>query len=179
MDLYESVNFEDELHKLAYDNRLNKDLNVHSWDHTIRVVEYSKMIIPTLSDDITKNVLLAAYFHDVGRVDDGRDRDHGMRSAEVLREKVADGLFPSADLDSIIFAIERHSDAQAPNGSYPVVANYDLADNIDPGIAMCLWDADRLDLVRCNHSPIINPEYLNTDFAKGYANSAEHKQRYK
>lgn len=178
MDLYQHSDFEDELYKLAYDNRLNKDLDVHSWDHTIRVVEYSKMIISSLSDDITKNVLLAAYFHDVGRLEDTRDLDHGLRSAEVLWDKAADGLFPSADLHSVVFAIERHSDIKAPNGSYPVVANYDLEDNIDPRIAMCLWDADRLDLVRCCRYPVIKIECLNTDFAKGYANSAEHKARY-
>ena len=178
MDLFKSSNFEDELHRLACDSRLNKELEVHAWDHTLRVVEYSKMIIPSLSEKIIQDTLVASYFHDVGRLGDAKDYGHGMRSAEVLREK-ASKLFPSADFDSIIFAIEHHSDAKAPDGNYPVVVNYDIRHNVNPLIAMCLWDADRLDLLRyLEFVPRIKTEYLNTNFAKSYANTSEHKQRY-
>lgn len=44
---------------------------------------------------------------------------------------------------------------------------------------MCLWDSDRLDLIRyLEFVPSIKTEYLNTNLAKSYANTPEHKQRY-
>lgn len=178
MDLFKRSDFEDELNQLAYDSRLNKELEIHSWDHTLRVVEYSKMILPSLSEEIVQDVLVASYFHDVGRIGDAKDQGHGMRSVEVLREKVLD-FFPSADFDSILFAIKHHSDAKAPDGNYPVVVNYDISDNVNPQIAMCLWDSDRLDLIRyLEFVSSIKTEYLNTNFAKSYANTPDHKQRY-
>jgi len=123
-------------------------------------------------------VIIAAAFHDVSRVDDECDPTHGVRSAEIA-QKLIPKYFPEADLKSILFAIKHHCDFEAQGGGVPVVANYDLRNGINPIIAMCLWDGDRLDLLRLQDHPVIYTEYLNTDFAKSYANSEEHMKRYK
>ena len=72
------------IEKLAYDARVNKFLSVHDWSHTLRVVEMAVGFALQHCKDKVEEVRVAAYFHDVGREDDGDDKAHGVRSAEIF-----------------------------------------------------------------------------------------------
>jgi len=92
----------------------------------------------------------AAATHDVGRVDDGTDLDHGRRSAQWMKENLAQVMSPET-LDLATYAVHWHvpSDSEAP------VMTAEL---------MVLKDADGLDRVRLGD---LDEAYLRTDAAKG------------
>ena len=83
-------------------------------------------------------VQLFAVFHDVRRVNEGVDDDHGQRGADLAAELRGD-LFdlPDADFALLYEACARHTDGET---------------DADITIQVC-WDADRLDLGRVGIMP--------------------------
>ncbi|MBS3107344.1 HD domain-containing protein [Candidatus Woesearchaeota archaeon] len=172
------MDFEKRISDIAHSLIQSNNLKDHGWEHTLTVVEYSKLIINNMEFKLTSEILVAAYFHDVGRTKDGFDKYHALRSVYLIQAFVAPH-FPKLDLDSIVFAVKHHSDMKAPNENFPVIQNYDIDPfliNIE--VAMCLWDADRLDLLRVPKFKRIDLNYLNTEFAKKFANSEKHLSKY-
>jgi len=182
--------YERKLEGIAKNLVLNHNLNVHSWEHTQRVVHYIKAIVPNLvrqnsepdSEDIRylkRNAVAAGFFHDVGREIDSCDKGiHAILSEKIFLEKAAP-LLEDYDIASIAYAIRYHSDKYSPDGKKPVMQNYYPPAEIDIRVAEALCDADRLDLIRLELYPVILPEFLNTDCAKSFANSPAHKGIYK
>ncbi len=170
-------NFEEEICRLAYMHRVNFNLRVHNWNHTKRVVEYAKMVSLASFPEQFKDVLVVAYFHDIGRHTDGKEFVHGKVSATITKN-VLSTKYPEIDLESILFAIFFHPSDQAPDGGPPVLSGYSLPNHINPKIAMCLWDADRLDIVRIKRHRPVKLDFLNTDWAQRFANSEEHMMIY-
>jgi hypothetical protein len=170
--------FEQRVHDVAKGNRLNDQLFYHSWErHILKVVAYGKMLCEEEPEEVRNNVLIVTYFHDVGRISDGKDSDHALRGGQISR-RIIPVHFPDADLDSIIFAIDNHSNTQVYPDMFPVVSNYDIPDGVDSRIVMYLWDADRLDLPRLERRPLVNLSFLSSEKAKRYANTPEHKKLY-
>jgi len=105
-------------------------------------------------EGVSSDILsLFSLFHDSRRINDGRDRDHGLRGAQLARVLHAQGLFDLSgeDLDRLFYACANHT-----------VKTW----STDPVIGIC-WDADRLDLPRVGIKP--NPKYLNCKAAKQIA----------
>lgn len=94
--------------------------------------------------------------HDVGRVDDGLDVEHGRRSAHWIKENLSDEMPPEL-LDMIMYIVHWHvpSDNEAP------VMTTEL---------QVLKDADALDRVRLGD---LDSRYLRTDTAPSLINTAE------
>ena len=90
-------------------------------------------------------VELFAYLHDSCRLEDGWDRDHGRRAAELVRGMDGDLLDLSGeDLECLAYACTYHSDGLV---------------EASVTVQTC-WDADRLDLGRIGVRP--NPARLCT-----------------
>ena len=158
--------------ELAYGVTINKKSYYHPWEHTERVAEYAKMIMSKEFDySILSEVLISAYFHDTGRLSEPVDYEHGYRSAMLLDMNV-DYIPFDFDLESVRFAVLNHCHKTGETGWLPIVSNYPR--NLDKRIAACLWDADRLDLLRNPKVDRVRGEFLNTDYAKSFANSREH-----
>jgi uncharacterized protein len=94
-------------------------------------------------------VCLFAACHDVARVHDGRDLEHGPRAAEWIADELAPRLALDPDrLQKWLCAVRNHTEGDTTP---------------DPTIGSC-WDADRLDLVRIGFP--IDPAKLSTATAR-------------
>jgi uncharacterized protein len=107
--------------------------------------------------DVTEDpdmVVVARFcaYHDCGRANDGRDPEHGHRSAELA---IYDGL-TKEQAEKLRFAIEKHADGLLTE---------------DPTIGLC-WDADRMDLRRVGVLP--HPDYMSTKHGKSFAAYLQH-----
>jgi hypothetical protein len=174
------MNFEKRMYDIAKEIMSNKDLKDHGFEHVKRVVNYGKRII--LEEKINKthhlDILAALYFHDIGRVDDSKDDEHGIRSAEIFKQEIHQ-LFPFLDLKTILFTVNNHQNYEPELGGYPVVSNYKTNSDINILVPEVMWDADRLDLPRIQKfKGNIDPNYLHTNFAKKFANTKEHLKMY-
>ena len=103
-------------------------------------------------------VRCAAVTHDVGRHDDGRDPEHGRRSARWVREhrEALPVALDDRQLEALAYCCEWHvpPDAQAPRW---------------PNELVCLKDADGLDRVRISD---LDPRRLRTKPARRLTRSA-------
>lgn len=137
-----------ELWYYVIDNLDISPSSIHGPVHWKSVERYGLFLSQkTGADQIV--VRLFAIFHDCRRINDGQDKEHGLRGAnfaKLLRNKyfgLNDQLF-----ELLYKACAGHTD-QIFNGNST--------------IATC-WDADRLDLRRLGTQP--NITYLNTEIAK-------------
>lgn len=158
-------------------NNCYKDLNtnvlyksiIHGQDHVERVMLFGAIIAmkQNLFVADTRLLLIACSYHDIGRINDFADPEHGMRGAENLGGLVAD--LPDADRRIVQAAIAAHSlDDCEINGCMKAFGV------TDPErctlIFKCLKDADALDRVRFNG---LNENYLRLDESKKIAEYAK------
>ena len=122
---------------------------IHGIGHWARVDENGLCIAASLAGVNTRVVELFAIFHDAGRNDEGTDRGHGHRGAE-LAEKLRGLFFEISDEEFALLymACFYHTDGHTDG---------------DITVQTC-WDADRLDLGRVGKTP--DPRYLCTTVAK-------------
>ena len=121
---------------------------IHGVSHWARVFENGCQLAQINQAKI-EVVQLFAIFHDIKRVNEGRDRGHGHRGAEYAAT-LRGNLFQlgNEDFNLLYFACNHHTDGQVIG---------------DITVQTC-WDADRLDLGRVNIRP--HPRYLCTLTAK-------------
>ena len=98
----------------------------------------------------------AAATHDVGRIDDGIDLEHGKRSAQWIRKNLNDQMTPEL-LDMVTYIVHWH----VPHDSEAPVMTTELK---------VLKDADGLDRVRLGD---LDTRYLRTDASKGLVGLAD------
>lgn len=98
----------------------------------------------------------ATSVHDIGRIDDGLDLEHGRRSAEWMNANIPSGLSPET-IDIATYIVHWHvpSDDQAP------VMTTELK---------VMKDTDALDRVRLGD---LNQSYLRTDAARNLVELAQ------
>ena len=120
-----------ELKPLIEQNGTQKSEGIHGINtHTNAVVFRGIDYALSLSQD-PKPVIFACAFHDMARVNDSADYEHGKNAVPMAMKimKQFPNLFDNQTRDNIYLAIMTHTNDR------PVVAtNY---------IAACLWDADR------------------------------------
>ena len=121
------------------------EYSVHGADHWHRVETVGLELCEENGADKTI-VRLFAILHDSCRLDDGADRLHGPRAADMLGG-IAGELFTLEPdrLEILEYAIRHHTGGQISD---------------DPTIGTC-WDADRLDLGRVRITP--HPRYMSTE----------------
>jgi uncharacterized protein len=125
---------------------------IHGLGHAARVLLWADQIAQALLQEGTwldlEAVRWAAALHDVGRVDDGRDRPHGQRTADwiVTRPHPWPFLQDPQRLQRVIYCCAWHTprDELIPQMTSELV---------------CLKDADALDRVRIHD---LNPAWLRT-----------------
>jgi uncharacterized protein len=125
--------------------------SIHGPSHWQRVEAFGLKLAEGTDANIAV-IRLFALFHDACRHNDGGDRDHGPRGAELATRWR--GLYfslPDAAFDQLTHACRWHTHRR-------------LCDDLT--VAIC-WDADRLDLTRIGAT--INPYYLNTAQARQLA----------
>lgn len=112
-------------------------------------------------------MFLAVSYHDVGRVNDGYDTEHGTRSAARLRELTGRS---GEDLMLMQGAVAAHS--RPDKRMEETVAFYHAADYPHAlSLARLLKDADGLDRVRIQD---LNPDFLRHENARALAPFAQH-----
>ena len=120
----------------------------HGIGHIERTMFFGAMIAMNekLSEVDTRDILLCCSYHDIGRVDDRYDLEHGRKSAEKIRdgEKLR-SLF--AEPEAAMAAIHSHSIPDGEAEDAPLIYNVKKLDKSALYTA-CLKDADNIDRVR-------------------------------
>lgn len=131
---------------------LSHESEIHGIDHMTRVFILQELICDRLEEQgITVNreaTRWAAMAHDVGRVDDGIDAQHGRRSAEWIKNNLSGRMSPEL-LDTVTYIVHWHV---PPDHEAPVMTTE----------LQVLKDADGLDRVRLGD---LDPAFLRTDVA--------------
>ncbi len=139
---------------------LSHDSELHGVDHMARVFILQELICDKLEEQgiaVDREVIRwAAATHDVGRIDDGIDLDHGTRSAQWIQKNLNDQISPEL-LDMVTYIVHWHvpPDTEAPEMTTEL---------------KILKDADALDRVRLGDLDI---RYLRTDAARGLVELAD------
>ena len=122
--------------------------SIHGEAHWQRVYDNGRRLAEQTGAD-ARIVELFAYLHDSRRLNDGWDRDHGRRAAELVRSLNGNLLALSEDeLDSLTYACAYHTDGL-----------------VEAAVTVqTCWDADRLDLGRIGVRP--EPRRLCTSAAQ-------------
>ena len=118
--------------------------SVHGPAHWQRVLSAGVAIASEVGADVVV-VALFALLHDVCRLDDGGDPDHGKRAAELIDTMQGDFFkLKPAQLKTLLEACRLHTAGKRSR---------------DVTIGTC-WDADRLDLGRVGITP--DPKFMST-----------------
>ena len=139
---------------------LRHDSYFHGVDHMARVFILQELICSQLENqgiEVNRQaVRFAAMAHDVGRIDDSTDLDHGRRSAEWIKENLSADI-SSEMMDTVTYIVHWHV---PPDHEAPVMTTELKA----------LKDADGLDRVRLGD---LDVSRLRTDVARALVGTAE------
>lgn len=131
---------------------------IHGIDHWSRVLINGLKIAE--NNNANKNIIIAfSFFHDVRRVRECGDPEHGLRGAKYIQTFKYKINLNKEELEKTMIACEGHSS---------------IIHHEDIDIATC-WDADRLDLYRVGVKP--DSEFLNTEFAQDKNNICDATKR--
>ncbi len=148
------MKFEPKQSWLSYDSWL------HGVDHMARVFVLQELICGLLEqqgESVNREaVRWAAMAHDVGRLDDGLDLQHGERSALWIKQNLNQHMTPEL-LDMVTYIVHWH----VPNDHEAPVIIAELA---------VLKDADGLDRVRLGD---FDASFLRTSVASGLIETAK------
>ena len=132
---------------------LNHKSELHGIGHMLRVLVLQELLCDDLERQgvqVDRTVTrFAAMTHDVGRIDDGVDPEHGWRSAEWIKGHLAESMSPET-LDAVTYCVYWH----APHDDEAPVMTNELK---------VLKDADGLDRVRLGD---LDESLLRTDCAR-------------
>jgi hypothetical protein len=136
---------------------------IHGLSHVARVWVWAEVMAGWLrrgGEPVDVEVVRwAAALHDVGRLDDGKDREHGERSAHWVTDH--SHLLPASldprQIQSIQYCCRWH----VPHDSQVPLMTYEL---------LCLKEADALDRVRIHDLDVCK---LRTGFARSLAGPAQ------
>ncbi|MGI6652975.1 MAG: HD domain-containing protein [Christensenellales bacterium] len=161
--------YEDVLRRMAQSIRLDRLFHsrLHGVGHISRVMVLGALLAQRaqLDEDVTRLLMYACAYHDVGRVDDSVDDEHGLRAALQVEELT--GL-AGQPLHCLQAAVEAHSRPDERMGD--VLTKYGVADVAYAWpLAKLLKDADGLDRVRLD---MLDPSYLRHAFTPPLENTA-------
>jgi len=137
---------------------------IHPWGHSLQVVRNVKKIAGAVCPSHLVAAVTGAYLHDIARENDGSGTEHAIKGAAIAAKYFPKSLTPS-EKKSLTFAIYHHADLIAPNGGFPVTANFPeiRKKGLIEKLIAALWDADRLEMRRLGG---VDKRYLSTKFAK-------------
>jgi len=136
-----------DLHRIATRRFVLPAESPHGMSHWHEVLRNGRAIWGYTREADIEVIEAFAILHDMERLNEASDIDHGHRAATVI--SYMDELPLIADkMPKLYEAIRRHADGDTTT---------------DPTIGAC-WDADRLDLIRFGIQP--DPAYLSTERGK-------------
>lgn len=141
----------------------------HGIAHIERTMLFGALIAQnfSLNAENTRELLLCCSYHDIGRLDDSYDVDHGMRSAQMISECYINGLFNHSNASKCAIAAHSIPDTEMRECS-SLFGNTEL--EYFNSIAPLLKDADNLDRVRiCD----LDTRHLRSESSKEMAELAE------
>ena len=158
----EQVRLLDDIQSYALETFALDPFGIHGLTHWYGVQAFGRAILKGDGRDSIENLLLVDLFgllHDVARLDDGRDPDHGVRAGVVVRmlDKLKD--IPWEIVQNLARACETHVSGKRP-------------DNYIVGVC---WDADRLDLSRFHWD--IDQDLISTRTGRQIARDLSGKPR--
>ena len=140
--------------------------HLHGPAHWLRVERFGRelAILSQLNELESRCVEVFALTHDLGRLDDGSDKQHPVSGSELFINN-SSGFFPDLSheqIDIIHLAILHHSDGLTAGEAYEsgLLSSIDYEEKALITIMGCCWDADRLDLLRLCMD--INSNYMST-----------------
>src|SRR3989338_5013813 len=99
-----------EVEDIVYINSTIK-MGLHGITHVKTVCEFAIEIAKVECPDRLDEVMIAAYFHDIGRVDDGHDPEHGIIGARIA-ERLIKQNWPELCTQRVLIAIAQHVDGK-------------------------------------------------------------------
>lgn len=147
--------------------------HIHGVNHIERVLLFGGLIAMQngCNEEDTQLLLTACSYHDIGRIDDSLDDDHGKRSSEKLPSVIS---LPTEDMAIVRAAIYAHSidDSRMED----VISSFAITDKQRAlNIARMLKDADALDRVRVYD---LDPNYLRFPCSCQYVDFAYNLYKY-
>ncbi len=123
--------------------------SIHGPGHIDRVMLFGAIIAQSLGFDKkdTDTLLVSCSYHDVGRINDYVDPDHGKRGAEIISNNAANLFLSGDELAIVLAAVSVHSTSDEKLDDF--IDLYSVKDKERAKrIAYALKDADNLDRVR-------------------------------
>lgn len=127
------------------------DLHIHGFSH-LRRVAWTAGRLAVMSGANVESCIVAGFLHDCARTNDGDGSGHARDSA-ILADSILKSHFPHLNRAEICECIAEHADGKTTSHL----------------LTGCVWDADRLDLVRLGLN--VNPELMSTQYARSMAES--------
>lgn len=153
---------------LNHVNKLNNKIlyhsQVHGVKHILNVTFFSYLIACNENMDANDmDILLeAALYHDIGRIDDREDSDHGHRGAKKILQQI-----PVDKIDVMIPAVI-HAHSLLDEEAYQVFRQYNIEKSQYDRYSKLLSiikDADALDRFRLRPNSL-KPEYFRIDYSR-------------
>lgn len=151
-------------------NSLKEEVLFKSRAHGIRHNEKTAIIVFCMAeyDQLNFNdfqlLLIAALYHDVGRLSDGLDYGHGERSAKMI-----DYIFSKFDeIDQLLLKIVMHAHSEDDECFENIIMNYNCPKcEFSRGLLLMKYfkDADALDRFRLRDDGC-DPNYLRCDISR-------------
>lgn len=139
---------------------------LHGPAHWTRVQRFGRELatLCQLNEWESRCIEVFALTHDLGRIDDGRDKQHPIAGNELFISN-STNLFPDLDyqqIEIIRTAVLHHSDGITAGKAFELGIFDHINHDEEAIIEMmgCCWDADRLDLLRLYMDP--DPKYMST-----------------
>lgn len=148
------------------------DSFIHGINHNERVLFWAYYLVKNyeLNDVALRIVLDGAKYHDIGRVNDLLDLEHGKRSALKIEQIVEDDIYQEKEnLNMLKAIIEIHS--LSDHKAEYIIKKYELQNQrLFIILFSILKDSDALDRIRStylkNRFSALNPTYLRLDYSK-------------
>lgn len=162
---------------IEFDSKIQEDTNQyvsfeHGANHTRRVGFFARVIGENegLSDKDMNVLLYAVQNHDIGRIHDGEDKEHGEKSVEKLKQLLEENkrngnIFSQKDMKLIYFLIENHSKSTKENEAALMELPEDEQDRYRL-MLNCLKDADKLDRIRLGKYDGLDATRLQLPFSQ-------------
>ena len=153
----------------VYRSGLYSEFSGHNVSHIERVSVLASIIATKvgLSEDVRQLAILAAIYHDSGRITEGHEK-HGDYSAAIFRSMMGNSL-SKEDVNLVCAAIDLHDEEKEDAETISqMMIRYRVKDRIKLNAVMSvLKDADALDRVRFLHSKAgLDPTYLRFEESK-------------
>lgn len=138
------LNHFDEIEQL-----MQNGTHLHGINHVVRVLfhAYAIMTLENVKEEDKKLIIEAVKLHDIGRMQDGEDLEHGNQSAIKARDILANKGLSKEEIEEICFIIKEHSLPKNKNEEDIKNLPEDLQKKYQYHLDI-VKDADKLDRVR-------------------------------